>query len=68
MYTYYAAIVISNYWKQQCKNEYTVDDAQSFSEELLTLSPLEENEEYVSYDVESLFTSIQVDETTGWLT
>ena len=56
-----AAQVITNFLKPLCKNEYTVNE--SFFQELTTLPSLEEDEEDVSYDVESLFTNIPVTET-----
>ena len=52
VYTYNAAQVISNYWESLCKNVFTISDTQKFS--------LEEDEEDDSYDIESLFTNIQV--------
>ena len=39
-----------------------MDDTQTFSQKLSTLSPLEEVEGDVSYDVESLFTNMLVKE------
>ena len=63
--TYNNTQVTSNYLKPPCKNHYTVSETQNFSEELSKLTPLEEEEEKeedVSYDVESLFTNIQVKE------
>ena len=49
--------------KSLCKNEITINEAQSFSQELLALLHLKKDEEDVSYDVESLFTNILVKET-----
>ena len=46
----------------KCKNEYTINDTQTFSQELSTLPPLEEDEEDASYDVKSLFNNIPVEE------
>ena len=54
--------MISNYLKTLRQNGYTINDTQSFSQELSTL-PTMEDEEDVSYEVESLFTYIRVKET-----
>ena len=62
-----AAKVISNYLKHLCTNEYTINDTESFFQELSTLPPFEEDEGDVSYDVESPLTNIQVIETTFYI-
>ena len=59
--------MISNYFKPLCKNKHKISDTQSFSQELSTLQPLEEDEKYVSYDVESLFTNFLGKETTDYI-
>ena len=46
-----------------CQNECKINDTQSFPSILKDQEPLNPNEEYVSYDVESLFTNIPIDET-----
>ena len=66
-YTYNAAKVIANYLKPLCQNEYKIDDTQSFPSVLKQQTPLSLDEEYVSYDVESLFTNILVDETISYI-
>ena len=66
-YTYNAAKVIANYLKPLCQNEYKINDTQSFPSMLKDQEPLNPNEEYVSYDVESLFTYIPVDETFNYI-
>ena len=66
-YTYNAAKVIANYLKPLCQNEYKINDTQSFPSMLKDQEPLNPNEEYVSYDVESLFTNIPVDETINYI-
>ena len=66
-YTYNAAKVIANYLKPLCQNDYKIDDTQSFPSMLKQQTPLSLDEEYVSYDVESLFTNIPVDETISYI-
>ena len=66
-YTYNAAQVISQYLKPLCKNEFTIEDTQSFSKTIRDLPPLEDEEEDVSYDVESLFTNIPIEETVNYI-
>ena len=55
--------MISNCLKPLCKNEYTINDTQSFSQELSTLPPFRKDEEDNSYDVKPLFPNILVKET-----
>ena len=62
-YTYKAAKVISRYLKPFCKSEYTVKVTQSFAKFIKELSPLKENEEDVSYHIESLFSNIPINDT-----
>ena len=66
-YTYNAAKVIANYLKTLCENEYNINDTQSFPSLLKDQTPLNPNEEYVLYDVVSLFTNIPVDKTTNYI-
>ena len=61
-YLYNAAKVISNYLKPLTKNQYSIRDTQSFPTTIKSLPSLKEDEEDVSYDVESLFTNIPVQE------
>ena len=49
-----------------CQNKYKINDTQSFPPILKDQTPLNPNEKYVSYDVESLFTNIPVDETINY--
>ena len=56
-YSYNAAQVISQYLKPLCKNEFMVNDTQSFSADIKIIPPLQEDEDV--YDVESLFTNFQ---------
>ena len=62
-YIYNAAKVLSNYLKPLCQNEYKINDTQSFASQIKEEAPLDEKEEYVPHDVDSLFTSIPVQET-----
>ena len=57
-FTYNCSKVIAEYLKPLCKNEYCIKDTECFSEMLRDLPPLNNGEEYVSYDVDSLFTNI----------
>ena len=62
-----AANLIANYLKPLCQNEHKIDDTQSFPSMLKQQTPLSLDEEYESYDVESLFTNIPVDETISYI-
>ena len=64
--TYNAAKVISDHLKPLCKNKYTINDTLSFADMLKRLPPLPDDE-YVSYDVVSLFTNIPLDETIDYI-
>ena len=57
-YTYKTAQIIGEYLKPLSKNEYTIKDTQQFPDMIKQLPPLSQDEEYVSYDVESLFTNV----------
>ena len=65
-YSYNAVQVISQYLKPLCKNEFTINDRQSFSADIKNITPLQEYED-VSYDVESLFTNIPINETIDYI-
>ena len=54
----YATQAISNYLKALCINEYNIKDTLQFPQLLKSLPPLKDHEEYVSYEVESLFMNI----------
>ena len=58
--------MIAFYLQPLTKNEYIITDTQSFPN-LLKDVPLLDDEEDVSYDVESLFTSIPIDETIKFI-
>ena len=65
-HTQKAAKVVSQYLKPLAHNKYVIKDSLKFPE-LLKSRPLQEDEEDVSYDVESLFTSIPVRETIDFI-
>ena len=66
-YTYNVAQVRSNYLKPLCINEYSIKDTLEFPQLLKDLLPLKDDEEYVSYDVKSLFTNIPQKETIDYI-
>ena len=63
--TYNAAKFIPDYLRPLCKNKYTINDTLSFADLIKRLPPLPDD---VSYDVVSLFTNIQLDETIDYIT
>ena len=63
MMRYNAVKIISDCLRPLCKNKYTNNDTLSFADMIKRLAPLPDDEEYVSYDVVSLFTNITLDET-----
>ena len=66
-YTYGAAQVIYQYPKSLYKNEFTMEDTQSFSKKITDFPPLENEEQDVSYDVESLFNNMPLKETVDYI-
>ena len=55
-YTYNAAKVIADYLKPLvAENDYMLTNTQDFADEIRNQPPLNPDEEYVSYDVKSLF-------------
>ena len=67
-YTYNCAQVIGNYLKPLInENDYIIHNTQEFAKILREQQPLQPNEEYVSYDVESLFTNVPVIETIDFI-
>ena len=62
-----AAKVIGAYLKPLAFNEYKINDCLKFPDMIKALPPLQKNKEYVSYDVESLFTNIPLKETIDYL-
>ena len=65
--TYDAAKVIGEYLKPLAFNEYKINDCLKFPDMIKGLPPLQKNEEYVLYNVESLFTKIPLKETTDYI-
>ena len=63
-FTYNVAKVISDYLRPFCKNEYSINDTKISKH---VIPPLQDNEEDVSYDVESLFTNISIEETVNYI-
>ena len=55
--------MLAQYLKPLAENEFVIKDTQKFPAMLQTLPPLQPDEEDVSYDVESLFTSVPVKDT-----
>ena len=49
------------------KNQYSVDDTKTFPNMLASIQPLQGVKEDVSYDVESLFTHILIEETINYI-
>ena len=66
-YSYNAAQVISQYLKPFSKNKFTINNTQSFSADIKNIPTLEEDEEDISYDMESLFTNIPIIETIDYI-
>ena len=65
---YNAAQVISNYLKPlYTQNEFIIHNTQDFPEMIRNQPPLQPNEEYVSYNVESLFTNVPVKKTIEYI-
>ena len=65
--TYDAAKIIGEYLKPLGLNEYKINDFLKFPDMIKVLPPLQKNEEYVSYDVDSLFTNIPLKETIDYI-
>ena len=66
-FTYNGSKVIPEYIKPLCQNEYSIKDTQCLSQMLRDLPPLNSDEEYFSFDVDSLFTSIPLKETINYI-
>lgn len=67
-YTYKAAQIIAKYLKPLVSdNPYIINNTQQFPSMLKEQPPLQEDEEYVSYDVESLFTNVPVKDTIDYI-
>ena len=60
---------MTEYLKPLCgDNEYIIRYTQEFPKMLYQQDPLLPNEEYVSYDVEPLFTNVPIQETIYYVT
>ena len=57
----------SRYLKPTCSNLYKISDTQEFSSLIKDQPLLSDDKEYVSYDVDSLFTNIPVAETIEYI-
>ena len=65
---YNAAQVIATYLRTLCdENEFIIKNTQDFAKEFHQQPKLDENEEYVSYDAESLFTNVPIKETIDYI-
>ena len=65
---YNAAQVISEYLKPLYRNnDFIITNTQNFPSLIQNQPPLSADEEYVSYDVESLFTNVPVNETITYI-
>ena len=62
MFTYDAAKFILDYLRPLCKNEYSINDTHKFPSMLSSIPPLQDYEEDISYDVESLLTNIPIED------
>ena len=58
---------LSDHLRPLCQNEYSINDRQKFPSKLSSIPPLQDDGEDVSYDVESLFTNILIEETINYI-
>ena len=67
-YMYKTAQVISEYLKPLFENnDFMIKNTQGFAQLIREQPPLEENEEYVSYDVELLFRNVPIHDTAKYI-
>ena len=66
-FKYNCSKVIAGYLKRLYRNEYSMKETQRFPEILQDLPPLNNDEEYVSYEVDSLFTNIPLKDTIDYI-
>ncbi|XP_066926368.1 uncharacterized protein [Clytia hemisphaerica] len=64
---YQAGKIIGEYLKPIADNEFVIKDTQTFPHLLKELPALKHDEEEVSYDVESLFTSVPIKDTIDFI-
>ena len=60
-------LYLSDYLRPLYKNEYSINDTRKFPSMLSSIPPLQDDEEDVSYDVESLLTNIPIQETINYI-
>ena len=65
-YSYNAAKIVSDYLQLLTHNDYVIKETPTFAE-IIKNDVLDPKEEYVSYDFESLFTSIPVKEIIDYI-
>ena len=67
-YMYKTAQVISEYLKSLYENnDFIIKNTQDFVQLIREQPPVEENEEYVSFDVESLFADVLIHDTIKYI-
>ena len=66
-FTYKAAKIISNNLKPLCQNIYSISKTQRFPYMLPIFLPLLDDKEDVSNDLESLFTTIPIEDTIKYI-
>ena len=59
--------VILDYLIRLCKNECSINDTQKFPNMLSLIPPLQDDEQDLSCDVESLFTNIPIEATINYM-
>ena len=59
--------VIAEYLKLLCSNQYKILETQELASLMKDLPPLNDDEEYVSYDKDSMFTNIPLAETIEYI-
>ena len=65
---YKTAQFISEYLKPLYENnDFIIKNTQDFAKMIREQPPLEENKEYVSYDVKSLFTNVPIHDTIKYI-
>ena len=64
---YKTAQVISDYLKPLYENDFTIKNTQDFAQLTREQPPFEENEEYVSYDVEPLLSKVPIHNTINYI-
>ena len=67
MWIFDVTLLSSQYLKPLCENKYKINDTQTFASMIKNQTPLISDEEYVSCDVDSLFTNIPVEETIEYI-